>query len=146
MRYPDTYYRRTMADAKTRPALAGTLECDTLIVGGGLAGLTTALQLARAGVSVVVLERRASASAHPAAMAGLSAPASPPGARRSPARQGPTMPAPCIACRSRRRFRARDDSHARYRRWHVQPGIMSVLRQDGGDSLKTYADAMRPRL
>ncbi|CAK7259512.1 MULTISPECIES: FAD-binding oxidoreductase [unclassified Shinella] len=56
MVYPDTYYRRTMTDRAARPALAGTVDCDAVIIGGGLAGLSTALQLARAGRSVAVLE------------------------------------------------------------------------------------------
>lgn len=56
MAYPDTYYKRTMADQTARPALSGTVECDVVIVGAGLAGLTTALQLARAGKRVTVLE------------------------------------------------------------------------------------------
>ena len=56
MAYPDTYYRRTMTDRAARPALAGAVDCDAAIIGGGLAGLSTALQLARAGRSVVVLE------------------------------------------------------------------------------------------
>ena len=56
MAYPDTYYRRTMTDRAARPALAGAVDCDTAIIGGGLAGLSTALQLARAGRNVVVLE------------------------------------------------------------------------------------------
>ncbi|MBS0564822.1 MAG: FAD-binding oxidoreductase [Proteobacteria bacterium] len=56
MSYPDTYYRRTLADDRRRPALSGRADCDTIIVGGGLAGLTTALELARAGRAVVLLE------------------------------------------------------------------------------------------
>ncbi|MDK1385743.1 FAD-binding oxidoreductase [Sinorhizobium sp. 8-89] len=56
MTYPDSYYRRTMADHTVRPSLAGNVDCDTVIIGGGLAGLTTALQLARGGQAVAVLE------------------------------------------------------------------------------------------
>jgi glycine/D-amino acid oxidase-like deaminating enzyme len=56
MAYPDTYYRRTLADERARPALSGTVECDTVVIGGGLAGLTTALQLCRGGQTVAVIE------------------------------------------------------------------------------------------
>ena len=57
MAYPDTYYRRSIAETHTRAPLSGRAECDTVVVGAGLAGLTTALELLRGGQSVIVLEQ-----------------------------------------------------------------------------------------
>ena len=57
MTLPETWYKSTRADARApRAALAGPVDCDCAIVGGGLAGLTTALTLVREGRSVVLLE------------------------------------------------------------------------------------------
>lgn len=56
MDVPDTWYARTAVDRTLRAALSGREEADVAIVGGGLAGLTTALELARAGLSVAVIE------------------------------------------------------------------------------------------
>ncbi|WP_230531488.1 NAD(P)/FAD-dependent oxidoreductase [Microvirga roseola] len=57
MSYIETYYRRALGpDAVQRPALEGRVKADVCIVGGGLAGLTAALELARRGRNVCVLE------------------------------------------------------------------------------------------
>ncbi|MCB1388509.1 MAG: FAD-binding oxidoreductase [Rhodobacteraceae bacterium] len=56
MRYPDTWYSRTLAERRQRPALAGRLSVDCAVVGGGFAGLFTALGLVRGGMRVAVLE------------------------------------------------------------------------------------------
>ena len=57
--YPDTFYARSLTETRERAELSGTVEADCAIVGGGLAGLTTALELARAGRRVAVLEAQA---------------------------------------------------------------------------------------
>lgn len=56
MSLPDTWYGRSAPGVPVRAALSGNEDCDVAIVGAGLAGLTTALELARAGVSVTLLE------------------------------------------------------------------------------------------
>ena len=56
MSYIDTFYRRTIDDNYTYPALSGVAECETCVIGAGLAGVTTALQLLNAGQTVVLLE------------------------------------------------------------------------------------------
>src|SRR5580765_6928674 len=54
----DSYYSRTANPSPVRPTLDGEIETDVCIVGGGPAGLSTALSLAERGKSVVVLEAR----------------------------------------------------------------------------------------
>ncbi len=54
--YIDTYYSRTVATSEAYTAATGRIQADVCIVGGGLAGLTTALKLARSGRKVVLLE------------------------------------------------------------------------------------------
>lgn len=55
--YIDTYYRRTSANDLRYPALSRDVAVDVCVIGGGLAGLTTALELARRGRKVAVIER-----------------------------------------------------------------------------------------
>ena len=44
-------------DVPRRPQLAGKLRCDTVVVGAGIAGLSTAYELAQAGRVVIVVDR-----------------------------------------------------------------------------------------
>lgn len=53
-----TWYEATAHRGAPRPALNSRLEAGTCVIGGGLAGLTTALELARRGGSVVLLEAK----------------------------------------------------------------------------------------
>ncbi len=52
----NSYYEATLSGGKQRAALSGPCVADVCVVGGGLAGLTTALELVRYGKSVAVLE------------------------------------------------------------------------------------------
>jgi len=54
----DSYYARTATPVPPRPVLRGDIETEVCVVGGGLAGLSTALGLAERGRSVVLLEAR----------------------------------------------------------------------------------------
>ncbi len=54
--YGRSWYAATTAAAPERPPLAADLDVDVCVIGGGLAGLTAAREIARLGWSVVVLE------------------------------------------------------------------------------------------
>jgi gamma-glutamylputrescine oxidase len=56
--YAASWYVDTMVPAPARAALAFDLDVDVCVVGGGLAGLTVAREIARRGWSVVLLEAR----------------------------------------------------------------------------------------
>ena len=51
-----SYYSATAHAAPVRPALKGTADCDVCVVGGGIAGCSTALHLAERGYKVALLE------------------------------------------------------------------------------------------
>jgi gamma-glutamylputrescine oxidase len=54
--YPNSYYFVTAATLPEQAALVESVRADVCIVGAGFTGLSTALHLAQAGLSVVVLE------------------------------------------------------------------------------------------
>lgn len=58
MDYIDSYYSHTVSPGEARPGLEGDIATEVCVVGGGLAGLATALGLRERGVDVVLLESR----------------------------------------------------------------------------------------
>ena len=52
----DSWYEATANRAAAEPALAGDVEADVCVVGGGLSGCSTALHLSERGYKVVLLE------------------------------------------------------------------------------------------
>ena len=57
-----TWYVETMAPRRERPSLTYDIDVDVCVIGGGLAGLTVAREVARRGWSVAVLEAQQIAS------------------------------------------------------------------------------------
>ena len=53
-----SYYSASAARERVHPPLQGASACDVAVVGGGLAGLSAALELAERGYSVTLLEAR----------------------------------------------------------------------------------------
>lgn len=51
-----SWYAVSVPDFPAQPALEGNLQADVCILGAGITGLSTAIELAEAGMSVVVLE------------------------------------------------------------------------------------------
>jgi gamma-glutamylputrescine oxidase len=54
--YGQSWHAATKVQAPPRPSLASDLDVDVSVIGGGLAGLTVAREIARSGWSVVLLE------------------------------------------------------------------------------------------
>jgi glycine/D-amino acid oxidase-like deaminating enzyme len=54
--YGETWFAATMVEAPPRPPLTVDLDIDVCVIGGGLAGLTAAREIARSGWSVVLIE------------------------------------------------------------------------------------------
>ncbi|MBX9457895.1 MAG: FAD-binding oxidoreductase [Rhizobium sp.] len=143
MPYPDTYYRRTMAEDRPRAALAGPVDCDTVVIGGGLAGLTTSLQLARGGQAVVLLEADRVGFGASGRNGGFVSPGFSTGNDEIARKAGKDVAAKLFQLSVEGVEFIRDtirtlgiDSAA------PMPGITSVLRYDDGPSLRAYREQL----
>ncbi len=56
--YPENYYWATANRQLSHPQLSGDVRCDVCVVGGGVTGISTALELAEQGYEVVLLEAK----------------------------------------------------------------------------------------
>lgn len=56
--HAESYYAVTRRYERSYPKLTGTMDVDVCVVGGGLSGVNTALELAERGYSVALLEGR----------------------------------------------------------------------------------------
>ena len=79
--HASSYYAASAHPSPVRPALAGAVDCDVCVVGGGIAGCSAALHLAERGYKVVLLEENrigwgASGRSGAQAIYGLAAPQS----------------------------------------------------------------------
>lgn len=55
---PETWYEASADRGPVQPELTGRVQAEACVIGGGLAGLTTARELQRRGVSTVLLEAK----------------------------------------------------------------------------------------
>jgi hypothetical protein len=130
-----------MAEQTVRAPLSGTAECDTVIIGGGLAGLTTALQLCRGGQKVVVLEAESIGFGASGRNGGFVGPGYATNGEQIARIAGKDIARKLHLLsmegvdfvRDTIRDLAIDSADPR-------PGILSVLRYDDGASLKAYRD------
>ena len=138
--YPQTYYAQTRSDLAARPALHGAMDTDTVIVGAGLAGLTTALELAREGVAVTVLETESIGFGASGRNGGIVSPAFACGSDAIEARVGPE--------KARALHRLTIEGVQRLR-GHIQTlnipqaepvaGLLNLRRFDQAQDLRAYA-------
>lgn len=143
MTYIDTYYRRSLLEDRPRPALEGAEEADVCVVGGGLAGLTAALSLARFGKSVILLEAERIGWGASGRNGGFVSPGYAAGGDTIARRVGPENAAALhrLSIEGMRFVRSEIDAQG-LDGIHPVHGILSVLRYSGADELRAYRDSL----
>jgi gamma-glutamylputrescine oxidase len=142
--YPPTFYAQTRSDLTSRPALQGALDTDTVIIGGGLAGLTTALELAREGIGVVVLESESIGFGASGRNGGIVSPAFACGSDAIEARVGPQKARALHRLTIEGVQRLRSHIHTLHiPQAGATPGLLNLRRFDQAKDLHAYADAFQ---
>ena len=72
--YPDSWYIASSPVLAEQPPASGDLTYDVCVVGGGYAGLSCGLHLAKSGKSVAVLEAERVGWGHPVGTGGTLVP------------------------------------------------------------------------
>jgi gamma-glutamylputrescine oxidase len=141
--YIDTYYSRTLAADERFPPLTGRLSADACVVGGGLAGITAALELARRGRQVVLLEGRRIAwgasgrnggFVSPGYATGLGAIEKLAGRDAAASLYRLSIEGVCIVADNIRDLAIAEAGPV--------PGILAAIRYDGAAALQAYRDRM----
>lgn len=143
MAYPSTYYSQTKADDQSRPTLGEEITTDIVVIGGGLAGLSAALQMARAGKKVVVLEAESIGFGASGRNGGFVSPGFATDTAAIAAQTGQDT------AKTLHRLSIEGVEFVRQNvaelgivEAGLSPGIMSVRRYDDGDTLKHYAEQL----
>ncbi|WP_433762778.1 NAD(P)/FAD-dependent oxidoreductase [Brucella anthropi] len=144
MTYPATYYSQTKADDFARPTLERETTADVAVIGGGLAGLSAALQMSRAGKKVVVLEAESIGFGASGRNGGFVSPGFASGGDDIAARAGKTIAKTLheLSIEGVEFVRQNIDT-LKIEEAQLIPGIMSVRRYDDGEGLKHYAEALQ---
>ncbi|KAB2746379.1 NAD(P)/FAD-dependent oxidoreductase [Brucella anthropi] len=144
MTYPATYYSQTKADDFARPTLERETTADVAVIGGGLAGLSAALQMSRAGKKVVVLEAESIGFGASGRNGGFVSPGFASGGDDIAARTGKTVAKTLheLSIEGVGFVRQNIDT-LKIEEAQLIPGIMSVRRYDDGEGLKHYAEALQ---
>lgn len=141
--YNNNYYTATMLAATERAPLSGHVQADVCVIGGGLAGLSTAWELVSRGKSVVLLEAARVAWGASGRNGGFVLQGWSEGLSAIERRCG-TQTAAALFKLSLEGVDIVRETIARHRLPGVVPttGKLSVVRYDDGDNLRRLRDRM----